>query len=147
MKSHLTRKHSRGFTLIEIMVVVVIIGILAAIVAPNIFDQPDRARIVKAKQDIAAIETALNLYKLDNFVYPSTQQGLEALVAPPQGDPPARNWKPGGYLKSVPKDPWQNPYQYLSPGVKGEIDIFSLGADNKPGGEGSAADIGNWTSQ
>jgi general secretion pathway protein G len=145
MKAKFKRQHSRGFTLIEIMVVVVIIGILAAIVAPNIFDQPDRARIVKAKQDIAAIETALNLYKLDNFVYPSTQQGLEALVAPPQGDPPARNWKPGGYLKSVPKDPWQNPYQYLSPGVKGEIDIFSLGADNKPGGEGAAGDIGNWT--
>ncbi|WP_295684407.1 type II secretion system major pseudopilin GspG [uncultured Nevskia sp.] len=133
-----------GFTLIEIMVVVVIIGILAAIVAPNIFDQPDKARQVKAKQDIAAIETALNLYKLDNFNYPSTQQGLEALVAPPQGEPPARNWKPGGYLKSVPRDPWQNPYQYLSPGVKGEIDVFSLGADNKPGGDGSASDIGNW---
>lgn len=141
------RQRSRGFTLIEIMVVVVIIGILAAIVAPNIFDQPDKARIVKARQDIAAIETALNLYKLDNFVYPSTQQGLEALVAPPQGDPPARNWKPGGYLKSVPKDPWGNPYQYLSPGVKSEIDIFSLGADNKPGGEGAAADIGNWAAQ
>jgi general secretion pathway protein G len=135
---------ARGFTLIEIMVVVVIIGILAAIVAPNIFDQPDRARIVKAKQDIAAVESALNLYKLDNFVYPSTQQGLEALVAPPQGEPVARNWKPGGYLKTVPKDPWGNPYQYLSPGVKGEIDVFSLGSDNKPGGDGSAGDIGNW---
>ena len=144
MKAISLRPRARGFTLIEIMVVVVIIGILAAIVAPNIFDQPDRARIVKAKQDIAAIESALNLYKLDNFVYPSTQQGIEALVAPPQGDPPARNWKPGGYLKSVPKDPWGNPYQYLSPGVKGEIDLFSLGSDNKPGGDGAAADIGNW---
>lgn len=144
MKNKSARARSGGFTLIEIMVVVVIIGILAAIIAPNIFDQPDRARIVKAKQDIAALETALNLYKLDNFVYPSTQQGIEALVAPPQGDPPARNWKPGGYLKTVPKDPWGNPYQYLSPGVKGEIDIFSLGADNKPGGDGAAGDIGNW---
>lgn len=139
-----SRRAQHGFTLIEIMVVVVIIGILAAIVAPNIFDQPDRARIVKAKQDITAVESALNLYKLDNFVYPTTQQGLEALVAPPQGDPPAPNWKPGGYLKTVPKDPWGRPYQYLSPGVKGEIDIFSLGADNKPGGDGAAADIGNW---
>ncbi len=144
MKAISLRPRARGFTLIEIMVVVVIIGILAAIVAPNIFDQPDRARIVKAKQDIAAIESALNLYKLDNFVYPSTQQGIEALVAPPQGDPPARNWKPGGYLRSVPKDPWGNSYQYLSPGVKGEIDLFSLGSDNKPGGDGAAADIGNW---
>jgi len=142
--SRSSARRAGGFTLIEIMVVVVIIGILAAIVAPNIFDQPDRARIVKAKQDIAAIETALNLYKLDNFNYPSTQQGLEALVAPPQGEPPARNWKPGGYLKSVPNDPWQNRYQYLSPGIKGEIDVFSLGSDNKPGGDGAAGDIGNW---
>jgi len=144
MKKLRPRRTQQGFTLIEIMVVVVIIGILAAIVAPNIFDQPDRARIVKAKQDITAVESALNLYKLDNFVYPSTQQGLEALVAPPQGDPAAPNWKPGGYLKTVPKDPWGRPYQYLSPGVKGEIDVFSLGADNKPGGDGAAADIGNW---
>jgi len=133
-----------GFTLIEIMVVVVILGILAAIVVPNIMGRPDEARIAKAKQDIAAIESALNLYRLDNYNYPSTQQGLEALVAPPQGDPPARNWKPGGYLKSVPKDPWGNPYQYLNPGTHGEIDIFTYGADGKPGGEGKDADIGSW---
>jgi general secretion pathway protein G len=133
-----------GFTLIEIMVVVVILGILAAIVVPNIMGRPDEARIAKAKQDIAAIESALNLYRLDNYNYPSTQQGLEALVAPPQGDPPARNWKPGGYLKTLPKDPWQNPYQYLNPGTHGEIDIFTYGADGKPGGEGKDADIGSW---
>lgn len=134
----------RGFTLIEIMVVVVILGILAAVVVPRIMDRPDDARITKAKQDIRVIESALNLYKLDNFYYPTTQQGLEALVAPPQGDPPAKNWKSGGYLQKMPTDPWQNPYQYLQPGTKGEFDLFSLGSDNKPGGEGAAGDIGNW---
>lgn len=135
---------ARGFTLIEIMVVVVILGILAAVVVPRIMDRPDDARIAKAKQDIRVLESALNLYKLDNFYYPSTQQGLEALVAQPSGEPPAKNWKPGGYIAKLPNDPWGNPYQYLHPGVKGEIDIFSLGADNRPGGEGAAADIGNW---
>jgi general secretion pathway protein G len=141
-----TRQGNRqgGFTLIEIMVVVVILGILAAIVVPNIMDAPDKARVAKAKQDLRVIESALEMYKLDNFNYPSTQQGLEALVAPPTGDPPAPNWKPGGYVKSLPKDPWGNPYQYLSPGTHGEVDIFSLGADGKPGGEGTNADIGNW---
>lgn len=133
-----------GFTLIEIMVVVVILGILAAVVVPRIMDRPDDARIARAKQDIRAIEAALNLYKLDNFYYPSTQQGIEALVSPPSGDPPAKNWKSGGYIAQMPKDPWGNPYQYLSPGVKGEIDIFSLGKDNRPGGDGAAGDIGNW---
>ena len=133
-----------GFTLIEVMVVVVILGILAAIIVPRIMDAPDKARIARAKQDIAGVQAALNMYKLDNYVYPSTQQGLEALVAPPQGDPPARNWKPGGYLQQLPKDPWGNPYQYLNPGTHGEIDIFSLGADNKPGGDGVNADLGNW---
>lgn len=134
----------RGFTLIEIMVVVVILGILAAVVVPRIMDRPDDARIARAKQDIRALEAAFNLYKLDNFYYPSTQQGIEALVTQPSGEPPAKNWKPGGYIGQLPKDPWGNPYQYLSPGVKGELDLFSLGADNRPGGEGSAADIGNW---
>jgi len=134
----------RGFTLIEIMVVVVILGILAAVVVPRIMDRPDDARITKAKQDIRVIESALNLYKLDNFYYPSTQQGVEALVAPPQGEPAAKNWKSGGYLQKPPVDPWGNPYQYLQPGTKGEFDLFSLGSDNKPGGEGAAADIGNW---
>lgn len=134
----------RGFTLIEVLVVVVILGILAAVVVPNIMGAPDEARIAKAKQDIRQIESALQMYRLDNFNYPSTQQGLEALVSKPSGDPPANNWRPGGYLRKLPKDPWGNPYQYLSPGVHGEYDVFSLGADGKPGGEGPAADIGNW---
>lgn len=134
----------QGFTLIEIMVVVVILGILAAVVVPRIMDRPDDARIARVKQDIRAIEAALNLYKLDNFYYPTTQQGIEALVSPPSGEPQAKNWKPGGYIGQMPKDPWGNPYQYLSPGVKGEIDLFSLGSDNRPGGEGAASDIGNW---
>ena len=139
------RARAHGFTLIEIMVVVVILGILAAIVVPNIMDAPDKARVTKAKQDIQMIESALELYKLDNYVYPSTQQGLQALVAPPSGDPPARNWKPGGYLKALVKDPWGNDYQYLNPGTHGEIDIFTYGSDGKPGGDGYAADIGNWS--
>lgn len=138
------RQRAAGFTLIEIMVVVVILGILAAIVVPKIMDAPGKARIAAAKHDIAQIKSALDLYKLDNFNYPSTQQGLLALVAPPQGDPPARNWKPGGYLDKAPNDPWGHPYQYLNPGLHGEIDIFTLGSDNAPGGEGEAADIGNW---
>ncbi|MGQ0619399.1 MAG: type II secretion system major pseudopilin GspG [Panacagrimonas sp.] len=137
------RRHA-GFTLIEIMVVVVILGILAAVVVPRIMDRPDDARIARAKQDIRALESALNLYKLDNFNYPSTQQGIEALVSQPSGDPPAKNWKNGGYIGQMPKDPWGNPYQFLSPGVKGQIDIFSLGADNSPGGDAAAGDIGNW---
>ena len=133
-----------GFTLIEVMVVVVILGILAAIIVPRVMDRPDTARIVKARQDIRALESALNLYKLDNFHYPSTDQGLEALVEKPVGSPEARNWKSGGYLDRLPKDPWGGDYQYLNPGVHGEIDIYSLGADSRPGGEGIDADIGNW---
>lgn len=140
----MTGRHAKGFTLIEIMVVVVILGILAAILVPRIADQPDKARVTKAKQDIRALEGALQLYKLDNFYYPSTQQGLEALAQKPSGEPPARNWKAGGYVPRLPKDPWGNPYQYLQPGVKGEIDIFTLGADGKPGGEGVDTDVGNW---
>ena len=137
-------RKARGFTLIEIMVVVVILGILAAVVVPKIMDNPDKARVVKAKNDVRAIKGALDLYKLDNFNYPSTDQGLMALVQQPSGSPEARNWKQGGYLDKVPKDPWGNDYQYLSPGVKAEIDIFSYGADGRPGGEGINADIGNW---
>lgn len=134
-----------GFTLIEIMVVVVILGILAAFVVPNIMGKPDEARIVKAKQDIRALESSLSMYKLDSFYYPSTQQGLDALVTKPSGEPEPRNYPSGGYIKSLPKDPWGNPYQYLSPGTRNaDFDIFSLGADNRPGGEGSAADVGNW---
>ncbi|HUR41625.1 MAG TPA: type II secretion system major pseudopilin GspG [Verrucomicrobiae bacterium] len=132
-----------GFTLIEIMVVVVILGILAAVIVPRLTSKPDEARAVKAQQDIRALESALQMYKLDNFYYPSTQQGLEALMQKPSGEPQARNWK-SPYVTRLPKDPWGSPYQYLAPGVKGEVDIFSLGADQKPGGEGPDADVGNW---
>ena len=137
----------RGFTLIEVMVVVVILGILAAIVVPKVMDRPDAARITKAKQDIRTLESALNLYKLDNYVYPSTDQGLEALVSKPSGSPEAPNWKQGGYMDRLPKDPWGREYQYLNPGVHGTIDIFTYGADGRPGGDGVSADIGNWTVQ
>ncbi len=138
------RSRAQGFTLIEIMVVVVILGILAAIAVPRIMSRPDTARITKAKQDIRVVENALKLYRLDNFTYPSTEQGLEALVEQPSGDPTAKNWKDGGYLDRLPLDPWGNSYQFLNPGVKGEIDLYTLGADNRPGGEGANADIGNW---
>ncbi len=139
-----SKHRARGFTLIEVMVVVIILGILAAIVVPRIMDRPDMARITKGKQDIRAIESALNLYKLDNFIYPTTDQGLEALVEKPSGTDEAKHWKEGGYLDRLPKDPWGNDYQYLSPGTHGSIDIYSLGADGQPGGEGINADIGNW---
>ncbi len=144
MKTMTRSRLQRGFTLIEVMVVVVILGILAAIVVPKVMDRPDVARVTKAKQDIRALESSLNLYKLDNYNYPSTDQGLEALVNKPAGSPEARNWKAGGYLDRLPKDPWGNDYQYLSPGVHGSIDIYSLGADARQGGEGVAADVGNW---
>lgn len=137
-KQHL----QRGFTLIEIMVVVVILGILATLVIPRIISRPDEARVVKAKQDILAIESALDLYKLDNGSYPTTDQGLQALVKKPTSDPIPTNWRP--YLKRLPIDPWQRPYQYLSPGQKGTIDVFTYGADGQPGGTKFNADIGNW---
>ena len=137
------KRVQRGFTLIEVMVVVVILGILAAIVVPKVMDRPDQARETKARTDIAAIENALNLYKLDNYTYPTTSEGLDALVNPPTGDR-AETWKPGGYLQRLPKDPWQRPYQFLSPGVHGTIDIYTQGADGQPGGDGSNSDIGNW---
>jgi general secretion pathway protein G len=138
---HATRQS--GFTLIEIMVVVIIIGILAAIVAPNVIGRVDDAQITKAKAEITNIENAMKFYRLDNFQYPTTEQGLEALVTKPN-DPTIRNWKPGGYLDRLPVDPWGNPYQYLNPGNNGEIDIYTLGRDGQPGGEGLDADIGNW---
>lgn len=132
----------RGFSLIEIMVVVVILGILASIVVPKIISRPDEARVVKAKQDILTIEGALDLYKLDNGSYPSTEQGLVALVEQPTGNPPSRAWQQ--YLKSLPKDPWNRDYLYLNPGEHGEIDIFTYGADGQAGGTGINAEIGNW---
>lgn len=140
-------KGAKGFTLIEILVVVVILGILAALVVPRIMERPDEARVIAAKSDIRAIISALKLYRLDNSVYPSTDQGLEALVVRPDTGVIPRNWKQGGYLDRVPKDPWGAPYQYLNPGVNGEIDVFSLGADGAPGGEGINADIGSWELQ
>jgi general secretion pathway protein G len=138
-------RHSRGFTLIEIMVVVVILGILATLVVPKIMGRPDEARAVAAKQDLASIMQALNLYRLDNNRYPSTEQGLAALVQKPTVEPMPSNYKPGGYLSKLPVDPWGKPYQFLSPGVKSDIDVMSLGADGKPGGEGADADLGSWS--
>ena len=135
---------ARGFTLIEIMVVVVIIGLLAAVILPNIFSNLSKAQITKAKSDIQAIEGGLTMYKLDNYKYPSTDLGLNALVQRPN-DPTVRNWRDGGYLKRVSNDPWGNPYQYVFPGTRGqEFDLYSFGADGQEGGEGENADIGNW---
>ncbi len=134
----------RGFTLLEIMVVVVILGILAALVVPKIISRPDEARVIAAKQDIASLMQAFKLYRLDNQRYPTTEQGLQALLTKPTAAPIPLNWKVGGYVERLPKDPWGNPYQYLSPGVRGEIDVFSYGADGAPGGEGNDADIGSW---
>jgi len=134
----------RGFTLLEVMVVVVILGVLAALVVPKIISRPDEARAIAARQDIASLMQALKLYRLDNQRYPSTEQGLQALVARPASAPLAANWKGGGYVERLPNDPWGRPYQYLNPGVRGELDVFSLGADGAPGGEGSDADIGSW---
>ena len=140
----LNERRQAGFTLIEIMVVVVILGILAALVVPQVMNRPDQAKVTVAKGDIKAIGAALDMYKLDNFSYPSTQQGLDALAQKPGGNPPPRNWNADGYLKRVPKDPWGNDYQYLSPGAKGPYDLYSLGADGKQGGTDLNADIGNW---
>lgn len=140
---HTNNRRQDGFTLIEIMVVVIIIGILAAIVAPNVIGRVDDARITAAKSDIATIEGALKMYRLDNFSYPQTQQGLEALIVAPN-DSSIKNWNPDGYIARLPKDPWGNAYQYLNPGSHGTVDIYSFGADGKPGGTEEAADIGNW---
>ncbi len=137
-------KRAAGFTLIEIMVVVVILGILAAIVVPRVMDRPDQARVIKAKQDIRVLHSTLDLYKLDNFRYPSTDQGLEALVQKPSSIPEPPHWREGGYIDHLPKDPWGQPYQYLNPGQHGAFDIYSLGADSQPGGSGVDSDIGSW---
>lgn len=133
---------ARGFTLIELMVVLAIIGILAALIVPNVLGRADDARISAAKTDVATLSQALKMYRLDNQRYPSTDQGLQALVSKPTVEPLPPNWK--GYLDKLPSDPWGRPYQYMNPGLKGEMDVFSLGADGQPGGEGGNADIGNW---
>jgi general secretion pathway protein G len=138
------RSPQRGFTLVEVMVVVAILGILAALIVPKIIGRSDDARIVAAKQDVATLVAALKLYRLDNQRYPTTDQGLKALVEKPTVDPLPPNWKTGGYLDKLPRDPWGNPYQYLQPGIHGELDVFSLGADGQPGGTGTDADIGSW---
>ena len=141
--NRLSQERSRGFTLIEVMVVVVILAVLAAIVVPKIMSRPDEARVVAARADIAGITQALKLYRLDNSFYPTTEQGLQALVAPPSSAPVPSNWKRGGYLDRVAKDPWGHDYQYLNPGIRAEIDVFSLAVDGQPGGDGVNADIYN----
>ncbi|HCH6187598.1 TPA: type II secretion system major pseudopilin GspG [Vibrio parahaemolyticus] len=140
------RSKQHGFTLLEVMVVVVILGILASFVVPNLLGNKEKADQQKAITDIVALENALDMYKLDNSVYPTTDQGLDALVTKPS-NPEPRNYRDGGYIKRLPNDPWGNAYQYLSPGDNGTIDIFTLGADDQEGGEGPAADIGNWNMQ
>lgn len=137
------RTSCRGFTLIEIMVVVIILGILAAIVAPNVIGRIDDAQITRVKGDLRGLENALNMYRLDNYSYPTTEQGLEALVTKP-ADPNIRNWKTGGYIGRLPKDPWGNEYVYVNPGNHGAFDVYTLGRDGRPGGEGLDADLGNW---
>lgn len=137
-------RNAVGFTLIEVMVVVVILAILGALVMPKIMSRPDEARVVAARNDIGAMAQALKLYRLDNHRYPSTDQGMAALVMGPASGPPAPNWRAGGYLEKLPKDPWGAPYQYLEPGAHGEYDLYSLGADGQIGGEGSDADITSW---
>lgn len=137
------KKH-HGFTLIEVMIVVVILGILASIIVPKIMGRPDEARAARAKQDIRAIGAALDLYRLDNFSYPTTEQGLEALITKPSGLPEGANWKKGGYLDSFPNDPWDKPYAYIYPGAHGDYDLYSLGADGVEGGSDVGADITNW---
>ena len=134
----------RGFTLLEVMVVMVIIGILAALIVPNVMGRLDEAKIKATQADIASLSQALKLYRLDNGTYPTTEQGLQALVSKPSMEPIPKNWKTNGYLEQLPKDQWGNDYRYLQPGVHGEFDVFTLGADNAPGGDGNDADIGNW---
>ena len=143
-----TRARNGGFTLIEIMVVITILGVLAALIVPRVVGRTDDARIAAAKQDIASIMQALKLYRLDNGRYPTTDQGLQALITRPTTEPVPSNWKQGGYLdrSTVPSDPWGEPYKFLNPGVRGEIDVFSLGRDRANGGEPNSpdADIGSW---
>jgi general secretion pathway protein G len=140
----MSRARIRAFTLIEVMVVIAILAVLAALIVPKVMSRPDEARVVAARQDIASLLQALKLYRLDNLRYPTTEQGLAALVTRPSLAPVPPNWKPGGYLERLPRDPWGNPYQYLNPGLRGEVDVFSFGADGVAGGEGFDADIGSW---
>lgn len=139
-----TVRRQTGLTLIELMVVIVIIGILGALIAPRLLSRPDDARVAAARQDIATLVQALKLYRLDNQRYPTGAQGLQALVAKPATAPVPVAWKAGGYVERLPRDPWGNPYQYLNPGLRGEIDVFSFGADGQPGGDGHDADVGSW---
>ncbi|WP_417207605.1 type II secretion system major pseudopilin GspG [Antarctobacter sp.] len=139
------RAADAGFSLLELMVVVVILSILALVIVPRVIDRPDQARAARAQSDIGAIQAAVNLYRLDNFRYPTTDQGLEALVTRPSSEPVPQNWSSGGYMDRVPQDPWGRPYQYLQPGVHGDFDVFTYGADGVPGGTGADADIGSWT--
>ena len=132
----------RGFTLIELMVVLAIIGVLAALIVPNVLGRADDARITAARTDVGNLMQALKLYKLDNQRFPSTEQGLSALILKPTTEPVPGNWKP--YLDKLPSDPWGRPYQYLNPGIKGEVDVLSFGADGQAGGEGNNADLGSW---
>lgn len=134
----------RGFTLIELMVVIVIIAVLASLIVPKVMSRPDEARVAAARQDLGAITQALKLYKLDNMRYPTTEQGLQALVKKPAAAPIPENWKGNGYLEKLPKDPWGTPYLYLQPGLHDEIDVISYGANREAGGEGNDADIGSW---
>ncbi|UWQ93529.1 type II secretion system major pseudopilin GspG (plasmid) [Rhodobacteraceae bacterium M382] len=140
-------KGEQGFSLLELMVVVVILSVLALVIVPRVIDRPDQARAARAQSDLAAISSAVQLYKLDNFRYPTTEQGLQALVSPPNAEPLAPNWASGGYMDRLPKDPWGQIYQYLSPGVHGDFDVFTYGADGVPGGAGADADIGSWSTQ
>lgn len=141
-RSRLTIAVRRGFTLIELLVVLVIIGILGALIVPNFLDRADDARVTAARTDVSQLMQALKLYKLDNQRYPSSEQGLQALVTKPTAGTVPVNWKV--YIDKLPADPWGRQYQYLNPGVKGEIDVFSFGADGQPGGEGRDADVGSW---
>ena len=134
-----------GFSLLELMVVVVILSILALVIVPRIIDRPDQARVARVQSDLAVLTNAINLYRLDNFRYPTTEQGLAALVSAPSSAPVPPNYASGGYIDRLPQDPWGAPYQYLSPGVYGDFDIFTFGADGVTGGDGVNADIGTWT--
>ncbi|WP_054676172.1 type II secretion system major pseudopilin GspG [Parasalinivibrio latis] len=140
-------RKQQGFTLLEVMVVIVILGVLASLVVPNLLGNKEKADQQKAVTDISSLEQSLDMYKLDNAVYPTTDQGLEALVSKPSSSPEPRNYRSDGYIKRLPKDPWGNDYQFLNPGEHGNVDIFSLGADGQEGGEGVNQDIGNWNMQ